>query len=678
MADDIVKEAQEAFAAAQEAESDNRDDAREDIEFARLSQQWPEQIYNERQLEQRPCLTQNQLQPTIRQVVNDARMNRPATSIIPVDGKADKETAEVITGMIRNIETMSNADVAYDTAVEAAVAGGFGYWRIAVDYACDAFDEDGIKEAGAGAFDKSLFIRAIPNQFSIYGDPHSECADSSDWNQAHVVNVMTRDQFRAKYKGAEETDFDGAGWKSVSSPWRDGDSIQVAEYWKRERTIKQALAIETQDDVLVMMADEYARDKALFDQRGAQVIGTRDVLSHKVTQYILNGMEVLDTTEWLGKYIPIIPVYGDEVNLEGRRHFRSLIRDAKDPQRMLNYWITTATEQVALAPKAPYLLEEGALVDEAKWSTADRASHAYLEFKKGYNPPKRQMPVPFEGGIMQMAMHASDQIKAITGIYDASLGARSNETSGVAINARKVEGDVATFHFIDNLTRGIRHSGKVLLDLFPKVYTSPRIARILGEDGSQDEKPINQQFEDAQGIARIHDVRTGRYDVVVRAGPGFTTRREQAATQMMDLVRSFPDAAPVIGDLLARNLDWPGADEVAKRLEKLLPPGVKDEEGQIPPEVQQQMQQMGQALDVLKGELAKAQQQMNDTSQEQANKARELAIREYDAETKRITATSQVMGPEQIQAIVIQTLNDVLDSPVLPEAEGAAPYGQAA
>ena len=676
MADDIVKEALEAFEAAQESEGDNRDNAREDIEFARLSRQWPTEIENQRKLESRPCLTQNQLQPTIRQVVNDARQNRPATNIIPVDGGADKETAEVITGMIRNIEASSNTDVAYDTAVEAAVSGGFGYWKIDIDYAVDAFDEDGIRNAGGSAFDKSLFIRPVPNQFSIYGDPYSQGADSSDWNQAHEIETLTKKQFRAKYKGATETDFSGVEWSNVGAPWRDGETIQVAAFWKRERTVKKAYAVETEDDVLVLLEDEYLANKALFDSTGAQVIGTRDIYTHKVMQHVVNGVEVLETTEWPGKYIPVIPVYGDEVNLEGERHLRSLIRDAKDAQLMLNYWITTATEQVALAPKAPYIAEEGALVNEAAWSTADKVSHSVLFHKKGSQAPMRQPPVPFEAGIMQMALNAADGIKAITGIYDASLGARSNETSGKAIMARQREGDVATFHFIDNLTRGIRHSGKVMLDLFPKVYTSARIERILGEDGSTDEKQINQQYEDADGMMRIHDVRTGRYDVVIRAGPGFTTRREEAATQMMELSRSMPDLAQFMFDLLAKNLDWPGADEIAKRAEKIMRkmhPEMFEEQQQLPPEVQQQLQQMGQAIEVLKGELEKAQSD-KDTDM------RKIAIDEYKAETERISATSQAMGPEQIQAIVMQTLQDVLDTPVdqLPMAEEAAPFGQAA
>lgn len=670
MADDIVKEALEAFETAQEVYTDNHEDAKEDIEFSRLTCQWPEEIKQQRDDDRRPCLTINQLLPTIRQVVNDARLNRPATAVHPVDGKADKDTAEILTGLIRNIEASSDADIAYDTAVEAAVCGGFGYWRVNVDFALNAVDEDGVRTAGESAFDKNVFIRPIYNQFSVYGDPYSQGADSSDWMTCHVIDKLTRAQFKDTYPDAEETDFDGPGWASINTPWRDGDDVQIAEYWKREKVIKKAYAIQPPEgEIIIAFEEELKKELQPLMEMGAQVIGERPVATYKVTQHIVSGLEELSKIEWKGAYIPIIPVYGDEVNLEGKRHFRSLIRDAKDAQQMLNYWVTMGTEQVALAPKVPYIGPKGAFeTDHAKWSTANSHSHSFIEFD-GPQAPVRQPPVPIESGIMQMALSASDQIKSITGIFNASLGERSNETSGKAIMARQREGDVSTFHFQDNLTRAIRHSGRIIVDLIPKVYSTARIVRILGEDGSVDEKPINTEYED-KGEMRIHDVRTGRYDVTVKAGPSFTSRREEAATQMMELIRSFPDAAPVIGDLLASNLDWPGADQIAKRLEKMLPPEVRDEEGNIPPEVQQQMQQMMEAINFLKQELAQA-------TGEKEMKLRELGIKEFEAETDRIEATKDAMTPEQVQLIVIQTLQEALQ-PDLPNPEAAAPYGQAA
>lgn len=675
MTDSIVKEALDAYQEAEDVFGPAYKQARDDIEFARLSCQWPEAIKKQREAEGRPCLTSNQLQPTIRQVVNDARLNRPSIAVHPVDGKADKETAEVLTGLIRNIQASSDADVAYDTGIEAAVSGGFGFWKVDVDFALNALDEDGITAAGESAFDKNIFIRPVYNQFGVFGDPYSEAADSSDWMSALEFQKLSKKRFKERFPGAEESNFDL--WSGIQAPWLDKDDVQVCAYWKREKVVKNAYLVQLADteqgpgDVVIMFEDQFKAEGELITQLGGQVVGQRPVSTFKVTQHVVSALEELEKVDWAGSYIPIIPVYGDEVNLEGVRHFRSLIRDAKDDQQMLNFWLTSATEQVALAPKVPFVGPKGAFkTDHAKWSTINRQSHAFVEYD-GALAPQRQPPVPVEAGIIQMAMTASDRIKANTGIYDASLGARSNETSGVAIDARDRQGDVATFHFVDNQIRAIRHTGRVVIDMLPKVVSTPRIGRILGEDGTSSEVPLNQQFQDAQGIIRIHDVRVGRYDVTVTAGPSYSSRRQEAATQMMELVRTFPDAAPVIGDLLARNLDWPGADEIAKRLEKLLPPGVRDEEGQIPPEVQQQMQQMGEAITVLQQKLAEAESSKDID-------LRKVAIDEYKAETDRMTALQPVMGPAEVQALVIQTLQDLLGQQDLPNPEAVAPFGQAA
>jgi len=361
--------------------------------------------------------------------------------------------------------------------------------------------------------------------------------------------------------------------------------------------------------------------------------------------------------DWAGKYIPIVPVYGDEVIDEaGKRWFRSLIRDAKSAQQMFNYWRTTTTELIALAPKAPWIGEEGAFDADPNWESANSTSHAKLEYAKGSPPPQRQ---PFTGvpaGALQEALNANDDMKSIIGIYDASLGARSNETSGRAILARQREGDVSTFHFIDNLSRAIRHGGRILLDLIPKVYSTERIVRILGEDLAPAAvriaptgQPVTEQADESGRIVgRIYDITAGKYDLTVASGPSFTTRREEAAMQMEAFIQKVPQAAPLIGDLYAEALDWPLADRIGERLKALLPPQLQDGGGgppAIPPQVQQQMQQGLQLIQQQGAQLQLAQQRIQALEQaaqakarELELKARELDIKTFEAETARIEA----------------------------------------
>jgi hypothetical protein len=646
---DILKEAQEAFAECEERERENRKAAEDDIRFARLEEQWDATVRADREREGRPCLTINKLAPVIRQVVNDSRQNKPAIKVLPQDSKADPETAEIYTGLIRNIETSSDADIAYDTAVDSAVTCGMGYFRINLRYACDDNWEQDI------VFDR------VADPFAVYGDPNSTTADGSDWNVAFVSEMMAKKAFQKQFKGAAEVD-----WTANDFPhhWEEGDKIRVAEYWTREEIKRKIVLLSApmvQDGPLVIDLKEYEKNKAFFDAAGITLEGPpREVMSHKVTQRLLTGTEVIQKTDWAGRYIPIVPVYGDEINLGGKRYLRSLIRSAKDSQKMFNYWSTTMTEVVALAPKAPWVGPVGSFeTDQAKWETANKASHATLEYDNKGQAPMRQ---PFAGvpaGAMQEAMNASDNIKAVTGIYDASLGAKSNETSGRAIMARQREGDVSTFHFIDNLSRSIRHGGRILIDLIPKIYTQDRIVRVLGEDGAATTVPLGQPTKTKEGKERVYDLSVGKYDLAVKAGPSFTTRREEAAQQMIELIRAHPAAAPVIGDKLVSFLDLPGGDEIAERLKKMLPPqlqeGGEGEQGGIPPQVQQMIQQGQQALQEqgvqiqeLEAQLQKAELNTQIKSAELAIKEQELGIKQFEAETDRMRLEIELRQPAEL------------------------------
>jgi len=619
----ILRLARDTFKRASEREQDTRLEGLDDLKFARLGEQWPDAIRRQREIDGRPCLTINKMPSFIRQVVNDARQNKPAITVNPADDRADPETAEIINGLIRNIQVTSDADIATDTAIENAVSNGFGYFRIDI-----AEDEDGVKDI---AFER------ISNPFEVYGDPYSDGADSSDWNSCIIAKMLSRDEFENRYKGSEAVDWDTAGYTGLPAPWVEGDEVMVAEFWHR---VDGTEGVVDLSDGTVVTAEWWAANGQFFMLQGITASGVRKRKTKKVTQYILTGAEVLEKNDWPGKFIPIVPVYGDEINVEGKRYFRSLIYPAKDSQRMHNYWRTTATELVALTPKAPFMIEEGSIVGPAKWATANHVAHAYLEYKKGATPPQRQ---PFSGvpaGVLQEALNAADDMKAIMGIYDASLGARSNETSGVAINARKLEGDISTFHFIDNLTRSIRHAGRIIIDLIQKVYAVERVIRVLGEDM----KPKNVKIAPGAGqnaeqvgveddgddqmaaMTRVFDLTAGKYDLIVKAGPNYSTLREETRKEIVEIIRAFPDAATILGPMYLRHSDWPGADEAADKLE-----GITEN---------QQAEQPSQA-DMLK---AQNEAQKNQIAQQG------VEIDEYDAETRRLAAQANMIRAGARQA----------------------------
>jgi hypothetical protein len=452
--------------------------------------------------------------------------------------------------------------------------------------------------------------------------------------------------------------------------------VLVARWWEREEvsvarvrlsngtivSLEKALEVVAQTDFgPITNLDVWAAD-------GITVASQEDTTTWKVRSHLLSGGAVLKTEDWPGRYIPLIPVYGDEVVDEnGVRHLRSLVHDAKDAQRDYNYWRTTATERVALTPKAPWIGKKGSFKSDRRWETANTVNHPYLEYD-GDQPPQRQsLDMGPAAGALQQAMVAADDIKAAIGLYDPSMGARSNETSGRAIIARERQGDVGTFHFTDNLSRAIRHAGRVIIDLIPHVYSGERVIRVMGEDGTPQNvglmQPVPQMGPDGQPVmqpqmgmngqpmvgqdgnpimramTRIYDLAAGKYDLTVSSGPSYTTQRQEAAEQMMELIRVMPPAAPLIGDLLAKNLDWPGADEIANRLKIMLPPQLN---GGPSPEIQQQMEQGKQMLQQQAQLIEQMQAYILKLESDNSAKQRKVDVDAYRAETDRMEALADM------------------------------------
>lgn len=618
--DDLLAKAKADFALCEEDPADNRNQYEKDTRFVRLREQWPSSIKEMRK--NRPCLTIDKLGPVIRQVVNDARQNKPSIKVHPVDSGADKGTAEVLDGLIRNIEYSSNADVAYDTAVECAVGGGFGYFRVTADYATE------------DSFDMDLRIERIANPLCVFPDPNSTSADSSDWDKAFIVTRITKDEYERQYGDDGKVDWSANLWQGG---WLNDEGVMIAEWWTREEYEK---TIVKTSDGRVFDEEQLTSDPDLslaLEAGLIQIAQKRKSLCYRVKQVICSGNKVLAQRDWPGRYIPIIPVYGDEFWIDGKRYLRSLINGAIDAQQGYNVMRSTAVELFGLTPKVPFIGPKGAFVSDAKrWNTAHVDSHPFIEYDGAVPPTRLPLDPGPAVGAMNEALAASDDIKNITGIHDASLGIKSNETSGRAIMARQREGDTSTFHFLDNLRRAIRHAGRVLIDLIPHFYDAERVVRVIGEDGKEaavqvnTQAPVPQQGADqyGQAIVAMHDLTTGKYDVTVSSGPSFTTRREEAAYSMTEALRAFPNGADIIMPELAKNLDWPGADKIAEKLEQKAA-------GAIPPQIQQQMQEGMKRIQQLEQENAQLKQ---DQQAKMADIQSDAQVAQFEAELEARTA----------------------------------------
>lgn len=589
-----ASEAIELYRDLEADESDLRERMREDLRFVQ-GNQWPDSIRRAREQDiengPRPCLTMDKLSQYARQVVNDTRQNRPSIKIRAGEN-GDTDVAEILQGLCRNIEETSRADIAYDRAVEHAAHCGRGWIRIATQYSRD------------DRFEQDIRILSIADPLSVVLGTYTE-PDGSDADCGFVVSDIPKKVFERMYPKNLPSSF------SPVENWVSDEVVRIAEYYKTVQEPKKLLQLTTGHSLFESEVDSF---KEQFPDFAFEVNNTRSVDIPKVMWYKLTAFDVLEETEWLSRWIPLIPVHGTEIWVDGKRDLFGLVRPGADAQRLYNYNRSTYAELIALAPRAPFILADGQVEDyEDEWGKANRVNLAYLRYKPidvaghAVPPPQRQ---PFAGvpaGLMQDMVQSEHDIQSSIGMYSASVGQPSNERSGKAILARQREGDIGSYHYRDNLGRSIRHGGRIIIDLIPKVYDTRRVLRAVGEDGvdkqvtldPNTQQPVTEIRTAKDGVKKIYNPGLGTYDVAVTTGPGYTTKREEAANAILQLTQNAPQLFGVVGDLLVKSMDWPYADEIARRLRLMLPPALQQEDGQqqpVPPQAQQKIMQLGQAL----------------------------------------------------------------------------------
>lgn len=627
----LLSVAKERYAQVIENEGDIRRLETEDMEF-RAGKQWPDEIKNQREVDRRPCLTINRLPQFVRQVTNDQRQNRPAIRVSPVDDKADPEIAEIFQGMIRHVEQYSNADVAYDTAFENAVIRGRGFFRIITDY-CDP-----------SSFDQEILFKSILNPQSVKFDPFSKEPDGSDANWAIIDIRMSKDDFKAEFGESELAKH--SDWEELAGKdheWIEKDACKIAEYFFK--TFKEV--------EIALLADG---SSVPLDQvpKGQEPVKTRKTTLPAIKWMKINAIEVLEETDWLGKWIPVVPVYGDILDVNGKKVYEGIIRHAKDPQRMYNYWASAETEGIALAPKAPFIVAEGQIEDyEDQWKTANVKNHAYLVYKptdlsgQPAPPPQRQSVEPAVQAITGARAVSAEDLKATTGIYDPTLGNREGDQSGNAIRRLQAQAQTSNFHFVDNLRRSQRHAGRICVDLMPKVYDTARAIRSIGTDDQEEIVLINQIFE-KNGKQKAYFLNAGQYDVVCDNGPSYATKRQEAVASMLDFIKVVPQAGPLIGDLIAGDMDWEGSREIAQRLKAMVPPqALASDNDDIPPQAQAMIKQLQGQLQAMQGQFAAADQIVKNKMLETSSRER-IEMAKVKADLEINLAKLQAQGAETL------------------------------
>lgn len=639
-AEDVIKIAVERYELAKSATAENYDKAREDLYFIsdEPNSQWDEKLLADRK--NRPVYQIDQLSQFIHQVENDERMNTPSITIIPDDESTDVETAEILQGIIRGIEYKSNADAAYDNAGSFAIRCGIGWIRV---------DHDYVKE---DSFEQELLIKRVVNPLSVYLDPDSVQSDGSDARWCLVLEDISVKRFEQLYPDAEVMSF--------------GDSKSAKELKKETVTIAEYFYIEEQEEEFGLTETGEIQKKT----KDGIYKTIRKVKKRKVKRCKMSGSAVLEETTFPGKYIPLVPVYGEEAWRDGKRHLLSLIRKAKQAQQMFNLGISLDVEMLMKQPQASFQAAAGTVSGfEHEYAQPEKANVLHYN-QKDVNgepaPPPQRVQAPTGSiGFLNMAANATDNIKSTLGLYNASIGRKGNATSGKQELIQQQEGDVATFHFADNLVRSITQVGKIIVCAKDEIYDTPRFVKMV--DKEENAKIIGINGKRALKQERDYNIKEGSYDVRVITGPSFTTQRQEAAANYSQIVQAMPDLMPVIGDLVFKYQDSAGSQAISERLKKVIMkanPELLSEEERGKEEVDPQVAALTAQLQAVQQEaqaaIAQLQAELQSKQGEQQLKAGELQVKNKEVEIKAFEAQQKALQAQQVEAPVDNTVDTAI------------------
>lgn len=615
--EEIWLEASDRLRFSIESNQDNIPAAIDDLEFED-GNQWPADLYNQRRINRRPALTINMTRRCVREVCNNMRQQRPRIKVHPTGGGSRVETAKMVQGIIRNIEEDSKASVAYDTAGESAVKIGWGYLRVVSEW------------LAPNSFMQKLKIKAIRNPFTVYDDPNAQLPTGADRNWCIITEEMSREMYKRMYPKATNAEWKKRGPGDEDHLWESKEKIRLAEYFRVKKT-KDTLYELT--DGRAMYASEYAKAKEALTMAGITIAvyppghaqageeKKRVAFRREIEWFKLNGREIVDRRTIPGKvgFIPIIRCEGNVLDLNGKIRRRGMIRDLKDSNRMLNYWATCETELVALAPRAPFIAAEGQLDGHPEWKDANQKPYSALVYKPVHTnpenpesqvlpPPMRQEAVQVPAGVVNARQGALQDLMALAGMpHDPRADVPGAVVSGKALRERQGLTDRSHFQYYDNQTMAIAHVGEIIVDQLPFYYSEARIQRIIGDDGIPSMVNLNEQVTDPQTgqIEVKNDMRMGEYDIVMDTGPGYETKRQEGQEAVLDLLKT-PLAEPIVktgADLIVRNMDFAGADDLADRLLPTNPQGMQKALQSLPKEaqgiVQGLMTQLQQAQQVI-------------------------------------------------------------------------------
>ena len=673
--DPIVKEAHDRFQRCMEWESDWRAQFLHDVKFAngdsKNGWQWPDNIRNSRQNINRPCLTMNLIKAHNRMISNDARKNKSEVKFFGMGNGSTSEMAGVYQDLYRWVSMQSQAQAALTQAREFQIDGGIGYVRLITEYDSD------------DSFDVSPRIMPVDDPLAIVMDRDSQRLDRLDSRYAMVFDDVADDEFKDAYPDiAPLVGKAPLGIGSAYSSFYMKNRTKLMEYFRRVPERKRLLSFVhlgerhtiAHDRLEMLVRDREALDRIVSDPTTRD----REVMVDRVEWYLIAGQRIIDQTIWPGRYIPIIPIIGEETKIEGRVDRKGHTRSMLDAQRMFNYNASAQVEYGALATKAQWIAPAKSIEEfEQVWRTINTENPAVVPYQHydedhpdATMPPPQRIDPPKVSEAFQVGMeNAKNQFMMVTGQYENSMGEQGNERTGAAINARRRQGATATYHFQDNYEVGLIALGKQFLDLCPKVFDTKRTIRISVDEGMDFDLELDPGLAQGYIEHRAHDGAivkkalnplVGKFDVAPKVGPAFDSKQEETADSLTLLMTQAPAFAPLIADLMVKNMQFDGAQEAAARLRRMVP---KQALGEGPSPAEAQLQQQVQVLQV---ELAKLLTKNSSDKLKLIGKEQKRDIEAYNAETQRMKALQEALPLDEagLRQVVEQLVSDSLQTNV--------------
>lgn len=633
---EFLEDMRKLFAEDVDADKENRDAAIEDAQFM-VGKQWDDTVRMRREAARKPILTINRMPAYVAQMVGNRRLNETSIRVIPDHG-GTKDAAKVREDLIRSIQKISKAEHAYDTAFESQVISGLGNFQLAIDYTAD------------DVFEQEMKVEVIPDPLAVVWDRTLVEPTGKDAGHCFVQERMTKRAFKKRWPWAEPSEIGAEALLPDdirTNQWVTTDDVRIVAYWRMDAD-PATLALLPDGRVIDLTGHEDEIDPSSLATRPDGTPYVRQVMKPYAQMYLCSGLNVLEGPYTLPiDRVPVFRVPGWEVRVGDQVHRWGLLRFLKDPQRLHNYWRSVVAEKLMMTPRARFMASATAVAGREKdWRNAHLSDDPLLIYNdEAATAPNAVPPAQLEQALIAEAQMASQDMRDVSNLHEASLGMPSNEVSGKAILARQRIGDLGTVLYHDNLNAAIEECGRVMNALLPVVYDTPRIVKILGSDGKDVLQAINGISENAP------DITTGKYAVTITTGPSYITRRVETAESMMNLINAMPQAVAVAADLIVEAQDWNGAEKIAKRLRKALPPGLLDPDEMTPQEQHAaaaagQKQQQQEAVAQQVGAL-KAQNLQSSTVMNFARARREMALAEkagYDAETERANALSEIQA----------------------------------